>query len=447
MGRRYSGGVPGGPGAAERRGDAIACWRAAVAAVEPSRLVAGALGRDGDALVLRDGAGRVRACHAGPVLLVGAGKAALAMAGAASAAAGELLVGGVLVVPHGTAAACADGVVAAGGGHPLPDSAGAAASARLLAAVRAAGPDVLVLAVLSGGASALLEVPAAGVTLDDLRALTAALLAGGLDIAALNTVRRHCSRVKGGGLARAAARAAGLWALVLSDVVGDDPAVVASGPTVADPTTFADALAILARLPADAVPARIRAHLERGAAGRVAETVKPGDPVLARTHTVLVGGNRDAVDAAAAEARARGYAVHVLAQPLTGDAAEAGRQVAAALPAAGRAALVAGGETTVRVVAGGRGGRCQQLALAAAIALAGRDAVLLAGATDGVDGPTDAAGACVDGDTVARARARGYDPVAALAATDSFPVLDATGDLLRTGPTGTNVADVVVALR
>ncbi len=418
--------------------------------MEPGRLVAAVLGREGEALVLRDAAGRMRARHAGPVLLVGAGKAALAMARAADAAARGLVRGGVLVVPHAAVAPAADDVAVLGGGHPLPDRAGAAASARLLAAVQTAGPDVLVLAVLSGGASALLEVPAPGVALDDLRALTAALLAAGADIAALNTVRRHCSLVKGGGLARAARGAAGLWALVLSDVVGDDPAVIASGPTVADPTTFAEALAVLERLPARSVPAAIRAHLERGAAGRAAETVKPGDPVLARTATVIVGGNRHAVEAAAAEARARGYATRVLARPFTGDAAEAGRHLAAtilALPPSGGAALVGGGETTVRVVAGGRGGRCQHLALAAAVVLAGSDAVLLAAGTDGVDGPTDAAGACVDGGTVARARARGYDAAAALAATDSFPLLEATGDLVRSGPTGTNVADVVVALR
>jgi len=418
--------------------------------VEPGRLVAAALGREGEALVLRDAAGRVRARHAGPVLLVGAGKAALAMARAAGAAARGLVRGGVVVVPHDAVAPAADHVTVLGGGHPLPDGAGAAASARLLAAVEAAGPDVLVLAVLSGGASALLEVPVPGVALEELRALTAALLAAGADIAALNTVRRHCSLVKGGGLARAARRAAGLWALVLSDVVGDDPAVIASGPTVADPTTFAEALAVLARLPPATVPAAIRAHLERGAAGEVAETVKPGDPVLARTETVIVGGNREAVAAAAAEARVRGYAAGVLPRPLTGDAAEAGRHLAAAIlalsPSTG-AALVGGGETTVRVVAGGRGGRCQHLALAAAVVLAGSDAVLIAAGTDGVDGPTDAAGACVDGGTVARARARGYDPAVALATTDSFPLLEATGDLVRSGPTGTNVADVVVALR
>src|SRR5205823_1234666 len=231
---------------------------------------------------------------------------------------------------------------------------------RLLAAVGAADAATLVLVVLSGGASSLLVAPAAGLTLADKQALGARLLASGADIGALNVVRKHCSRVKGGGLARHAARAAGLWTLVLSDVVGDDPATIASGPTVADPSTFRDVAAVLARyLAAEDVPAAVRARIERGCTGALPETVKPGDPALARAAT----------------------------------------------------------------------------------------GVLLAAGTDGVDGPTDAAGACVDGGTVARAWARGLDPAAALAATDSHPLLAATGDLLRTGPTGTNVADLVVALR
>jgi len=262
-------------------------------------------------------------------------------------------------------------------------------------------------------------------------------------------VRKHCSRVKGGGLARAAREAAGLWSLVLSDVNGDDPATIASGPTVADPTTFADAGRVLVEhlTPAE-VPLAVRDHIARGAAGDVPETAKPGDPVLARAVTVVVGGNGDAVAAAATAAAARGYAVDRVDAPLAGDAAEVGRQLAARLLAGPRdrpLALVAGGETTVRVRPGGHGGRSQQLALAAAVVLAGRAAVLLAAGTDGIDGPTDAAGACVDGETVARARGR--DPARALADTDSHPFLSASGDLLRTGATGTNVADLVVALR
>ena len=234
---------------------------------------------------------------------------------------------------------------------------------------------------------------------------------------------------------------------MLSDVVGDDLATIGPGPTVADPTTFRDAEAVVDRWLGVDAPERVRQHLARGSAGGVAETVKPGDPVLARARTVAIGGNRDATEAAARTAIARGYATEILA-PLTGDAGAAGRSIAARLraaPADRAVAIVAGGETTVRVQPGGRGGRAQHLALAAAGALAGLPAVVLAAGTDGVDGPTDAAGACVDGDTIARGR--GFDAERALAATDSHRFLAATGDLLVTGPTGTNVADVVVALR
>jgi glycerate 2-kinase len=437
--------------AAGLRRDALACHGAALAAVEPGRLVGARLERVDGTLVLRGPAGVELASHAGPVVVGGAGKAALAMARAAATIAADACRGGLVIVPHGERGACPGGVEVASAAHPLPDAAGVAATARLLAMTLVADPRTLVLVVLSGGSSSLLVAPADGLALADKRIVAERLLASGADIAAINVVRKHCSRVKGGGLARAAARAAGLWALLLSDVVGDDPATIGSGPTVADPSTFRDAAAVLARhLGAADVPPAVRAHIERGCSGLVPETVKPRDPVLARTTTVVVGGNRDAVEAAARAAAARGYAARILPEPLEGDAAEAGVRLAAQLraePRARRVALVAGGETTVRVEPGGRGGRSQQLALAAAIALAGEPCVLLAAGTDGIDGPTDAAGACVDGGTVARARARGLDARAALAATDSHPVLDATGDLVRTGPTGTNVADLVVALR
>jgi glycerate-2-kinase len=433
------------------RADALACHAAALAAVAPAPLVRRCLGRDGGRLVLRDRTGAPLASHAGPVVLVGGGKAALGMAREAAAVIGGACRAGVVVVPHRTAGECAAGVDVLTAGHPVPDAAGAAATARLLALVERTSSDTLVLAVLSGGASALLVAPAAGVSLADKQQLTSALLAAGADIAAFNAVRKHCSRIKGGGLARAAAGAAGVWALVLSDVPGDDPGVIASGPASADRTTWADVAAALSAYvrPAD-VPATIQARVRRGLDGVEAETPKPGDSLLARVAHVVVGGNRDALAGAAATATARGYAVEVVGEPITGDAAAAGRTLAERLlaaPAKGPYALIAGGETTARAVPGGRGGRCQHLALAAAIRLARASCVLLAAGTDGVDGPTDAAGACIDGETVARARTSTLDPELALARTDSHTLLAATGDLVGTGATGTNVADVVVALR
>jgi glycerate-2-kinase len=447
-----------GPGAsrgvalsATLRADALVCHAAALAAVEPAPLVRRCLARDGDRIVLRERTGATIASHAGPVVLVGGGKAALGMARAAAAPLGDACRAGIVVVPHGTAGACAPGVDVLTAGHPVPDAAGAVATARLLALVERTPSDTLVLAVLSGGASALLVAPAAGVSLDDKQRLTSALLAAGADIGAFNAVRKHCSRLKGGGLARAARNAAGLWALVLSDVPGDDPAVVASGPASADPTTWSDvAAALSAYLRPTDVPATIEARVQRGLDGAEAETPKPGEATFTRVAHVVVGGNRDAVAAAAATAAARGYAVEVVAGPLVGDAADAGRALAdrlVAAPAGRPCALIAGGETTARAVPGGRGGRCQHLALAAALRLAGRSCVLLAAGTDGVDGPTDAAGACIDGETIARAHALGLDPEAALAGTDSHTLLAATDDLVRTGASGTNVADVVVALR
>jgi glycerate-2-kinase len=429
------------------RAAAHACFEAALAAVEPGRLVTAALGREGDRLELR--VGSRGAVHRGPVILVGAGKAAGAMARAAATVAQHR--SGIVIVPHDQPGPALEGVEILHGAHPVPDAAGEAATARLVALVETAADDTLVLVLLSGGGSSLLVLPAPGITLADKQAVTAALLASGADIFALNTVRRHCSTVKGGGLLRAARHARAVWTLLLSDVIDDDPATIASGPTAADRTTYDDALRVLRRwLAPEAVPPCVRAQLECGAAGTLPETVKPGDPLLDRTRLEVLADNRSAVAAAAEAARRAGFEPLVLSEPLVGDAAAAGRHVAARLmegPADRAVAVIAGGETTVRPVLRGRGGRSQHLALAAAVVLDGHDGAVLAAGTDGTDGPTDAAGACIDGGTVTRARASGFDIGAALAATDSHPVLAATGDLVRTGPTGTNVADLVVALR
>ncbi len=430
------------------RADAHACFAAALAAVEPASAVGRALGREGDTLLLLD-AGVVVARHRGPVRVVGAGKAVRGMARAAESIVGAALASGLVIAPHGGAGEMLGAIALREGAHPVPDGASVSSTEALLELVGAADRDTLVIVLLSGGASALLAAPSDGLGLGDLQTVTRELLAAGCEIGALNAVRKHCSRATGGRLAAAAAGAAACWTLVLSDVVGDDLATIASGPTVADPTTYADAIAVLARHGVTAPPA-VEAHLRRGAAGAIPETPKPGDPVFARARTRLVGRNRDAVDAAAATARTRGYAVTVVDLSLAGDAAPAGALVARTLrglPGPGPVALVAGGETTVRARPGGVGGRCQHLAVAAALALDEMPAVVLAAGTDGIDGPTDAAGGCVDGATIRRAHAAGIDPHAALATTDSHRLLAATGDLVVTGPTGTNVADVVVALR
>jgi glycerate 2-kinase len=431
------------------RADARACFEAGLRAVEPAAAVARALVRDGDAVVLCDARGGELARHRGAVCVVGAGKAVLGMTRAVGARLGSAIASGLVIVPHGHATMALGPIRVQAGAHPVPDAAGVAASLALLDLVRAADPATLVLVLLSGGASSLLAGPADGISLADMQAVTAALLAAGAEIGALNAVRKHCSRLTGGRLAAAAERAAGSWGLVLSDVVGDDLGTIASGPTVSDPTTFAEALAVLARYEVTP-PAAIEAHLRAGVAGVVGESPKPGDPRLARARTCVVGRNADAVVAAAAEAEARGYASTVVGEPVVGDAALVGERLARmllGLPGGGAAGIVAGGETTVHARPGGVGGRSQHLAVAASLCLEGARAVLLAAGTDGIDGPTDAAGGCVDGETTRRARAAGLDPAAALRATDSYRLLAATGDLVVTGATGTNVADLTVALR
>jgi glycerate-2-kinase len=337
------------------------------------------------------------------------------------------------------------------GGHPLPDRQSLAAGERLerwLAEI----PPRPFLAMISGGASACVEAPAAALTLDDLTATQSALLASGLPIQTVNAVRKHLSRLKGGGALRATGgRLSRILVLLLSDVPGDDPSAIASGPFAADPTTFADALAAIEGLE---VPESVRRHLAAGARGEVPETLKPGDPSLGRVETVLLANVKTAAAAAASEARRQGFQAEQ--GDLEGEAAQAARELVArgrALAhAAGGAgvALVLGGETTVTLRGdAGSGGRNQELALAAARELAGGTGeIVFTVATDGEDGPTRFAGARVDGGTWEAVRRAGIDPEAALARHDSRPALAAAaGALLETGATGTNVGDLAVYLR
>ncbi len=378
---------------------------------------------------------------AGGLLVVGAGKAAAAMARVAVERYGDAARGIVVTRRgHGPEEGRIGGVEVVEAGHPVPDRAGAAAAARMLPLVRDRGPGDPILCLLSGGGSALLSLPAPGLSLDDKQAVTRALLARGAAIGEINCVRKHLSAVKGGRLA-AAAHPAPIAALAISDVVGDDPSVIASGPTVADPTTFADARAVLERFGIDP-PAAVARHL-RDARD---ETPKPGDPRLRSASFRVVAGGAGALAAAARAAREAGLEPVVLGDAVEGEAREVARDHAAL--ARGRRAggtasvLLSGGETTVTVRGAGGGGPNTEYALALAAALDGAEGIwAIACDTDGIDGTGDAAGALVFPDTLARARTLGLDPEARLGDNDSYGFFAALGDLVKPGPTHTNVND------
>lgn len=383
-----------------------------------------------------------------PVFIIGAGKAAARMAAGVEAAIGSEAVDGIVVTAPGCEAELRRIRIAVGS-HPLPDDASVAASNEVLSRLGRAAPDATVLALISGGASSLLALPRPPVTLADTIAVNRLLLASGAAIDELNTVRKHLSAVKGGGVLRAAGGRT-FTTLILSDVIGDDPSVIGSAPTMPDPSTYADAVAVLDRHALlERVPAAVRGLLEAGVRGEIPETVKPGDPDASRASAAVIGSNALARRAAAASAVALGYEPVVDDVPLTGDTTAAARRWAhrlVNLPADHPWCAIAGGETTVVLRGAGRGGRNQEFALAAAAELDGAPVVLLSAGTDGIDGPTDAAGAFADGSTLVRASELGLDPERALADNDSYAFFDRLGDLFRTGPTGTNVMDLKIAV-
>lgn len=425
---------------------ARAIWSAGLAAGAVSPLVARTVSRSGPRLAL-GGVVVALGQDVDRVLVLGLGKAGSAMAAAAERALGDAISDGLVVVKDGhTAPTARVRVVEAG--HPVPDARGERAARELLDLARGAGERDLVLVLISGGGSALTPAPAPPVTLAEKQRLTRLLLNAGATIGELNAVRKHLSALKGGQLARAAAPAR-VVALVLSDVVGDPLDVIASGPTVPDPTTFADALAVLDRRGVrDHAPPAVVERLEAGRRGEIEDTPKPGDPLFDRVRTTVIGNNALVVEAAAERAAALGWRPHVATRALEGEAREVARGLVArarALPPP--ACLIAGGETTVTVRGGGLGGRCQEFAVAAALEIDGRDdLVVLAAGTDGTDGPTDAAGGLVDGGSRRRASAAGVDGREALDANDAYRWLAASGDLLVTGPTNTNLLDLYLVL-
>jgi glycerate 2-kinase len=380
-----------------------------------------------------------------------AGKAADAMAVAAARILGRRIRGG-LVVSHGPGDVPSPFEVIHGN-HPVPGAGSERAGRRALELASSVPPDESLLVLLSGGASAMMAVPAEAITLDDKRRTTDRLLKSGADIHALNTVRKHISAIKGGWLAARAGATCRTFAI--SDVVGDDLSVIASGPTIADATTFEDGLEVLRRFGGfDVYPASVVARLWSGRDHAVPETPKPGDPRLAKAFSTVIGGRRDAMNGAVREAESHGYHVVRIDEPVVGEARTAAgdhlRAAVARVAGAGRpACIVSSGETTVHVTGGGRGGRNQEFALAAAepLALLGTPAILASVGTDGIDGPTDAAGAFADSTTADRARAAGIDtPARHLADNNAYAFFAALGDLIRTGPTDTNVGDIQVIL-
>lgn len=404
--------------------------------------------------LVRRALAEVRPPARGRVLAVGAGKASGAMAAAAEQVLGDAIVDGLVAVKDGYRAPTRR-IRLLEAGHPVPDARGEAAARQIHALAESAGRDDLLLVLVSGGGSALTPAPVPPITLADKQAMTRLLLAAGANINQLNTVRKHCSLLKGGQLARAAAPAR-VQALLLSDVIGDPLDVIASGPTAPDPSTFGEALAILDRFDLTGrAPAAVVERLQRGARGLIPETPKAEDPVFRHVTNTVIGNNLLVVEAAAARARALGYTPHLLTRALDGEARDRARELADLArqvrqgrgPVAPPACLIAGGETTVTVRGRGRGGRCQEWALAAALALEGTDGIVaLAAGTDGTDGPTEAAGAVADGESAARARAQGHDPRARLDDNDSNPVFAALGDLVVTGPTSTNLLDLYLLL-
>ncbi|MDD5240537.1 MAG: HAD-IIB family hydrolase [Sulfuricella sp.] len=432
-------------------------FNAALAAVDPYQAVLNAVRLENNCLFVADVAYSLE--NFDRITVVGAGKATARMALALELLLGKRIAAGLIVVKEGHAEKLVF-VQQVEASHPVPNEAGADGARRALEMARVANERTLVLCLLSGGASALLAAPAEGLTLQDKQETTALLLKAGASIGELNAVRKHLSAIKGGQLAKAAFPAQ-VVTMILSDVIGDRLDVIASGPTAPDSVSFSDAWAVIEKyVLTEKIPLRVANYLRQGMAGLAPETLKDGDPCLLATRNVIVGGIGQALAAAAEEARQLGFVAEIVSAELQGEAREAARFLAQAartpqpgLKANERRCLLFGGETTVTVRGAGKGGRNQELALAFALAIDGMEGVtLLSAGTDGGDGPTDAAGAIVNGSTAARARQLGMEPATFLDENNSygffqqFDALSGEHSHFITGPTGTNVMDIQIML-
>lgn len=441
---------PGNEGT--RRRQVVEIMQAALEAVDPAGAVRRFVQRDGDLLVVGDTTYHLSDYQ--NVYVVGAGKADAAMAQAIESILGDRLTKGIVNVKYEHTLPT-ERIALQEAGHPVPDEAGIAGSRQIAEVLEAAGSNDLVICLISGGGSALMTLPVEGVTLDDLQALTSALLRAGATIVEINIIRKHLDRLKGGKLARLAAPAR-VVSLILSDVVGNPLDAIASGPTVPDNSTFEDAWRLLERFDLlDKVPESVVDVIRRGMQGEIPENPVEGDAIFDGIQNVIVASNDLAAEAAQRQAEALGLNTMLLSTYVEGEAREVARVLAAIAkeirgsgrPLAAPACVILGGETTVTLKGDGKGGRNQEMALASAIAIDGlEDTAIACLATDGTDGPTDASGALADGSTVARARDLGMDPWAYLAGNNAYPFFEALEDLLMTGPTQTNVNDLAFVL-
>ena len=427
-------------------------FRAALRAVDPEAAIFRHVKIDDDTLLI--GERRLQLLDYDRILVVGAGKANAPMAKALESILGKRISDGVIVVKDGHGLPL-ERIQVREASHPVPDKRGITGADNMLSLIKKAGERDLVICLISGGGSALLVAPVDGVSLADKQEVTRLLLACGATIHEINTVRKHLSRVKGGGLARFA-HPATIISLILSDVVGDNLDVIASGPTVPDSSTFRQAELVFRGYGIwDRVPASVREHIEKGLNNKTPETPKPGDLSFQNDSWELLGTNLFALKAASEEAEQQGYQPLILSAMMEGETRDVAKVHAAIAkevivsdnPVSPPACILSGGETTVTLQGDGQGGRNQEFVLAAAIALDGqRHVVVLSGGTDGTDGPTDAAGAIADGKTVDRARNKGLDPLDHLRRNDAYPFFQRLGDLVITGPTRTNVMDVRITL-
>lgn len=423
---------------------------AALAEVEPGKAIRRNLNLEGKTLLV--GENRYELKNGNQVRVVGAGKASIAMLRAVNEILGGFVKDGAVIAKHIPAGMAKLGnVTVLEGSHPVTSKKSVLATQQMVEKLMGLREDDIVICLISGGGSALMTEPRAEVSLEDLRKLNRLLLACGANIEEFNTLRKHLDRVKGGGLRRLAAPAQ-VISLILSDVVGNRLDIIASGPTAPDPSTFADAWQVVEKYSLQKeLPNSIRNALQLGVAGEIEETLKPGDPIFKKTYHLIVGENQQAALAGLEKARTLGMNTLLLTTSLQGEARQAGKYLAGFMkqiqltgePIKPPACIIAGGETTVTLLGKGRGGRNQEVALGAVADLAGQPNILLATlATDGEDGPTDAAGAVVTGDTMQRAQSMGMHPEQFLKNNDTYPFFERLGDLLRPGSTGTNVNDL-----